>query len=255
MAEDALLYERRRYSAVVMSHEGLGTFSAVSKVAGPILQGQKRVPKAPRGWDLRRVELYGKRSYPENVSVPSSKVRDDQVGHDSYIGVHTPADGSGPLVLVAAPYRRLLHSTVEKLAAGLDRPTPTFASFRMDRLFDALLSEPDDYRATRITVQTAGEPGVALVSLSGVSPLRSGLWNEIRDTVTPYGARVHKKYEDGSVRLHTDRLGNLFWHQLNELSTARVCAAVGYLLDLKITRMVDVSPLTRTTASDDDTYG
>lgn len=252
MAEEEIaLYERRRYSAVALSHPKLRFFTDVTKAAGTLMHGQTRLLKPPSGWDIRRVDLYARNLYPGTISVPDKKKRESLVGHDSYVAVRAATSGAAPLVLLAAPYRRLLGVTVAAVAEGIGRPDPTFLAFRMASLFETLHSEPDGYKATRITVQTAGEPGVSLVSLSGVSPLRSGLWHQIQDTVTPYGARVQRKFSNGVIRLHIDRLGNLFWHQLNEESTSRACATLSYLADKNITRFVDVSPLKRTPIDSD----
>lgn len=239
MADDEIpLYERRRFSAVVMTHPRLSTVAEVTKAAGTIIRGSVKVGRPPDGWDIRRVGIYGRNYYPGSITVPDSKKSDTLVGHDSYIAVRAASSGLRPLIVIAAPYRRLLNSAVEGIAERIGRPAPGYLAFKMADLFDALHTEPDGYKATRITVQTSGEPGVALVSLSGVSPLRSGLWHQIQDTVTPYGARVQRKFPDGAIRLHTDRLGNFFWHQLDESSTSRACATLGYLADKKIGRKI-----------------
>jgi hypothetical protein len=248
--DDAALYERRRFSAVALQHPQLSTHADVSSASkGRMPRGGVRVKTGAGEWDLRRVELLDRNRYPSSVAVPRTKRRgDSQVAHDSYVALRkTPA--SSPILVVAAPYRRLLTSFMRDLTTALPKPDPDYVTFNMAAVFDRLYGEPQGYKATRVTVQTSGEPRLALVSLTGVSPLQSGLWQDIREVVTPYGARVQRSFPDGTARLHIDRLGNMFWHQLFESSVSRVCLALGFLLDQQLTGRTNMSPLER--SSDD----
>lgn len=213
-------FEARRYSAVIVHDDRV---TGVEDVVRHWRPSRDRARTESIGeWTVARVTFVSERNY-YPASVGAGPVAGG-FAHQMYVASRQ-APGVLPVVVLAAPYVRLLSESVSQVDARLtdDRPLG-FARPEIGKLFGRFsLNPPSLMRASRIEVQMR-QSGLDRVALSGQNPLRSDL-RQFLDTISrPYSIRVASRFvSDGrATNVNLDRYGNLNWHLSSERAWGNV---------------------------------
>ncbi len=266
MTDDAAnnLFERRRYSGVLLSHPRMRRFSDLKSQLGTDL-GSSTPISGVAGWAVRRVEILDDRiRYPATQVEAESVERAGGFAHDCYVAIRAESGTElpGPAILLAAPYKGLLRKVVRRLLTDMHAPKPIFVVPDMTLLFESLELALAGVEVTRITMKLSGEPGVDFISLAGRSPLISKLRRTldsekatqelgVKYKSLPYASRLELAYSheldgaDATLRLHLDLHGNYWWHQAREQALSVACGGIDYLLDHELMLARSKSPLDR----------
>jgi hypothetical protein len=167
-----------------------------------------------------------------------SKLRESRWGeggytYAAYLGVRDTK--SGAMAALALPYKHLFNRMEKDIFGSETGTSPSYASFDMEVLYRTLEVERAFGRVTRISVQVLGEPGVGSISISGSSPLQSGIWSALEGSVEPYGLRIelHRRRHDlPALRLNIDRIGNAHWHQRSAEDPSLAFSGLAHLVDI-----------------------
>lgn len=215
-------FERRRYSAVLLTHPSLKSINDVSACTEGQLSKSLSKITGIRGWSVARSEWLATRShYPSHVVPAESRSRENGYAHDFYVAIRRPVSkNEAPLVLVASPYVRLLGSFLRKLGSQL-RPGARFAALDLEAATNVFSSMPSTspFRVRRVTLQILSEVGrLELVSLAGRNPLHSDLIGLVtsNDVTRPYSFGVEVDRGNDSMRVNFDRHGNFWWYLSSE---------------------------------------
>lgn len=214
-------FERRRYSAVLLTHPKLSTFRDLARLTRGAVGESIAVRLGHAGWSAQRGELLSTRShYPTHIVNPESRIRVGGYAHDFYCAIRTKGldGGTVPTFLIASPYIRLLDSLLKTVLAGLDHPVPVFGCVRMEDAVKYFATTPGrEIHARRVTMQVFSGIAVDLVSISGRNPLHWELMQAIftPELAAPYSLGIEVRRRD-TTRVNFDRHGNLWWYQADE---------------------------------------
>lgn len=258
MADERLLREERRFSAIVLSHPSLTTAMELLNVLGP-MGGTSNEIDGSSSTCVRFELLHSEALYPASIATAKSLRRGSHAGralfaHESYVAV---IDGAtlGPVLVLAVPYRVLLRSVIERLKQQVQEPSVRYVRVDMAPAFEFLARPPAGFEVVAIRAQVDKDPNVGTVTLEGRDPLNSDTWGGLKGLEkqpTPYALTL--KYTSSpkvSVRVRTDRIGRSSWYQSSEACLLPATQVLGSLTSQGMGRLTDSSPLTRQRAVGD----
>lgn len=214
------VYERRRYSAVLVTHPQLGKYADLNRVLGASASAGATVKLGKSGWRTVRFEYLSTTSlYSRSRVKPEARARDNGFAHDMYCAISPDLPGLGsPVMLVASPYVRLLARILKRVTKDLAPPGAQYVKVDMPAAYKGFSSHVPGLTATRVTLSMPGDgDDVEFVSLTGTNPLRSDLRAAVQEVGEPFALRVEASISgEPNSKVHIDRHGNLSWYLTTE---------------------------------------
>lgn len=156
--------------------------------------------------------------------------------------------GAVGVVLIIAPYVRLLQRILSDLEHCLGQPRPWYLALDPSRAFRVLVDPPDeDAKVRQFSVQVRSGSSADRVSISGRNPLRADLGREFAEAAIAndvgYDVRLQiSKFPGFSTNLNVDRHGNAWWFHRGPESLQNVLPGLDLLSQLDLMRWTRLRP-------------
>jgi hypothetical protein len=226
-----ILLSGRRFSAALLRSSAIASLADVRAVLGDRISATGETATARHdAWRVLRFEYLSETClYPSAVVSEESQSRGAFYAHEAIVGFNASVEEGQ--VILAFPYVRLLRQAVDLIQTSADLP-PRFLQFNVERLFDALQSNPSGLRAGRLVTRVTDDPGVARVVISGNAPLRSKTWEQVRGLASPFGLRIDRDVSTAAPWVFVDQVGRLHWHQSTPKSLPVILEILGLVRGL-----------------------